>query len=254
VFNAVEGNTTFYGVPAETTVARWRDDTPPGFRFSFKVPRAITHDQGLADVADATAAFLDRMAPLGDRRGPFLLQLGPSFGPDRLPLLDSFLERAPADTAWAVEVRHPAFFAAGPAEADLVALLRRRGADRVTLDTRALRAGDPRDPAMAAVLHQKPDLPPRFEALGPHPMLRFVAHRDAASDSDPWLAEWADVVAAWIAEGRAPTVFIHHRDDFHAPRVARRFHTLLAERAEVGTLPPWPAERAEEAGVQPRLL
>ena len=45
VFNTVEGNTTFYALPAAETVARWRDQVPDGFRFCFKFPRTITHDR-----------------------------------------------------------------------------------------------------------------------------------------------------------------------------------------------------------------
>lgn len=47
VFNAVEGNATFYAVPRRETAARWRDETPPGFRFCCKLPRTITHERSL---------------------------------------------------------------------------------------------------------------------------------------------------------------------------------------------------------------
>ena len=64
VFDAVEGNTTFYAEPPATTVEKWCRDTPEGFRFCFKLPRTITHDAMLHDVADDTARFLDRLAPI----------------------------------------------------------------------------------------------------------------------------------------------------------------------------------------------
>jgi uncharacterized protein YecE (DUF72 family) len=253
VFNTVEGNTTFYAVPAPATVARWRDETPTGFRFVFKIPRSITHDRLLDGVMEDAAAFLERLAPLGDRLGPCLLQLPPAFGPPRLERLDGFLTALPSASGWAVEVRHPAFFGSGPAESDLQALLRRHGADRAVFDTRPLRAADRADPVVAAALKKKPDLPPRFEALGPRPMLRYVAHPDVDANR-AWLVPWADLVARWLAEGRSPYVFTHAPDDFYAPRVARLFHTLLSERTAAGTLPPWPAESASDAAEQPRLL
>ena len=68
-FNAVEGNTTFYAVPSERTVEKWDQESPDGFRFCFKMPRTITHDAMLLDVADEAHAFLERISPLRDGPG-----------------------------------------------------------------------------------------------------------------------------------------------------------------------------------------
>ena len=51
VFNTVEGNTTFYGLPSEKAAMRWLSDTPSGFRFALKFPRAISHDKRLRNAA-----------------------------------------------------------------------------------------------------------------------------------------------------------------------------------------------------------
>jgi uncharacterized protein YecE (DUF72 family) len=95
VFNTVEGNTTFYGLPTPKTIARWREETPVGFKFSLKFPRAISHDKRLKNADSETDAFLDVLSSLGDRTGPSFLQLPPSFGPSDLPLLASFLGSLP---------------------------------------------------------------------------------------------------------------------------------------------------------------
>lgn len=63
VWNTVEGNTTFYSLPASETVERWHDAVPPEFRFSFKLPKSITHRRSLEGAESETATFLDRMAP-----------------------------------------------------------------------------------------------------------------------------------------------------------------------------------------------
>ncbi len=274
VFNTVEGNTTFYAVPSADTVARWAEETPAGFRFSFKLPRSITHERRLVDADAEVAAFLERMSPLGERLGPFMLQLPPGFGPAALPILEAFLDRwampklAPAvnnpvpdpnflpevtpetlKPTFAVEVRHPGFFDGGAAEAALEALLEAYGADRVILDTRPLRAADASIPEVRTAQQRKPDLPVRFDITGRQPILRYIAHAELAAN-DAWLAEWAGIVAGWIAEGRTPFVFIHAPDDTWAPPLARRFHTLLAERADVGEMPVWPGE-ADDGGAQP---
>ena len=79
--NAVEGNTTFYGLPTPRSVASWAAEAPEGFRFVFKLPRAITHEHHLRDVAADHREFLKRIAPLGDRAEQLSIQLPPSFGP-----------------------------------------------------------------------------------------------------------------------------------------------------------------------------
>ncbi|MFO1350768.1 MAG: DUF72 domain-containing protein [Gammaproteobacteria bacterium] len=63
VFNTVEGNTTFYGLPKPETVERWRADAPPEFRFCFKFPRAISRDRRLIDAGQETPALLELFAP-----------------------------------------------------------------------------------------------------------------------------------------------------------------------------------------------
>jgi uncharacterized protein YecE (DUF72 family) len=39
---AVEGNTSFYAIPSAETVTHWYTETPPEFRFCFKIPRDIS--------------------------------------------------------------------------------------------------------------------------------------------------------------------------------------------------------------------
>ena len=75
--NAVEGNTTFYGLPSPTTVAAWAAAAPESFRFVFKLPRTITHGQHLRDVAADHRALLERLAPLGARAEQLSIQLPP---------------------------------------------------------------------------------------------------------------------------------------------------------------------------------
>jgi uncharacterized protein YecE (DUF72 family) len=44
-FNTVEIDSTFYGIPRETTVMAWRERTPEGFVFAAKFPQVITHEK-----------------------------------------------------------------------------------------------------------------------------------------------------------------------------------------------------------------
>ena len=246
VFGAVEGNTTFYHLPSEKSVARWRADTPASFRFCFKLPRRITHELSLVGVEAETHEFFRRLEPLGERLGLFMVQLPATFGPERLDDLNRFLGSLPSAHHFGVELRHASFWSdvSGPQADDL---LRRYGAERILMDTRALREGDPDHPDVAGALHKKPDLAVVPVALGPHPMLRWVGHPDEVVDQ-PWLEHWADVAAGWIGEGREPYVMIHVPNNVHSPPLARTFHDLLRQRlaergdAELGPLPPSPAE------------
>ena len=81
--NAVEGNTTFYGLPAPRTVASWAAEAPEGFRFLFKLPRAITHEHRLEDAGEELQPFLAEAGSLGTKLGPLLVQLPPSLARSR---------------------------------------------------------------------------------------------------------------------------------------------------------------------------
>ena len=39
----VELNGSFYRTPPETTLRKWADETPPGFRFCMKANRGLTY-------------------------------------------------------------------------------------------------------------------------------------------------------------------------------------------------------------------
>lgn len=242
VFNTVEGNTTFYGLPTEKTMARWVEETPEDFRFALKFPRAITHDKRLKNAEEETDTFLHVLETLKDRVGPSFLQLPPSFGPSDLSTLNDYLGALPYKFPYAVEIRHNAFFT--EAENDLNAILTTHNADRVVFDTRGLHNAQLSDPAGREAQRKKPKVPVRFIATGPNPFMRFVGH-PTVEENLPLLEEWAPVVAQWINEGRTPYIFMHAPDDFYAPKLARHFHNLLSKQIDAGTMPPWPAENQE---------
>jgi uncharacterized protein YecE (DUF72 family) len=76
---AVEINSSFYRPHKPETYRRWSDAVPPGFRFSVKIPKSITHDRQLSRVREPLARFLGEIAGLGGKLGPLLLQLPPKF-------------------------------------------------------------------------------------------------------------------------------------------------------------------------------
>jgi len=244
VFNAIEGNTTFYALPKAETVARWAGEAPAHLRFCLKFPKTITHELQLVGAEAATREFLARVAPLGERLGPFFIQVHDRFGPSRLGELAVYLRTLPREFHYAVEVRHPAFFAAGAEERTFDALLGELGMERVSFDTVSVHASNATDPHTLESQQRKPRLPRRTTAIGSRPFVRFVGDPEIEKN-DGALREWAHLVARLLGEGRTVYFFVHHPNDDFAPQLARRFQTILHELAPA--VPPpaaWPGERS----------
>ncbi|ROL64443.1 hypothetical protein BK634_28110 [Pseudomonas chlororaphis] len=227
VFNAVEGNTTFYARPAETTVQRWAEIMPEHFRFTAKFPGDISHGGDLREQLTAAETFVQLLGPLGARVSPLWLQLPASFAPQRLAELAGFIDGL--ERPLAVEVRHPEFFAKGDAERSLNRLLLDRGVERICLDPRALFSCTSTAPAVLHAQSKKPKVPPRPAAFTLFPQVRFIGHPELEAN-DPFLTPWIEKVASWIEEGRTPYVFLHTSDNRLAAELARRFHARLMER------------------------
>jgi uncharacterized protein YecE (DUF72 family) len=235
--NAVEGNTTFYATPAVGTVRSWAEQTSPDFRFVLKLPRAITHERRLADVAEPVRAFLAAIEPLGSRAHAVWIQLPPSFSPAEVGALAGFLARLPREYRYCVEVRHRAFFAEPRSEQLLERSLGTAGAEWVPFDTTVLFGSPPSSDAEREAWRNKPRLPRRAKALTAYPIVRYLGRDDNARTIAGW-QPWLATVAGWLREGRAPTVFIHTPDNVDALELARRFHDDV--RARVPQVEPLP--------------
>lgn len=243
VFKTVEGNSTFYALPPRESFMRWAAEAPEGFAFCWKFPRTITHDLQLRGAEAATHDFLDRVAPLAGRLGPFFLQLHGSFDARRLRDLEAYLRTLPREHRYAIEVRILDFFDGGAHERAFDELLGELGMERVNFDTRGVFATAATDEHTRDAQRRKPRVPVRFTARSAYPFVRFVGDPQI-EQNDAALREWAAVVARWIGDGRTPYFFMHHPDDTHAPVLARRFQTML--HALCPAVPPpaaWPGER-----------
>lgn len=226
--NAVEGNTTFYAVPSARTVARWADQAPDDIRFAFKVPRTVTHERRLrGDAHRDVAEFLRAVEPLGERIGPVQLQLPPSFGPDQLATLESFVVGLPTSHRWVVELRHRAFFDGGEAHRRVDDVLTAADVGRVVLDTRPLYASAPSSEASVAERRTKPNLPIVTDVMGDEPVVRVIGPDDVEANS-AGLTAWLPAVERWVTEGRRPFVFAHQPENRDSPALARRFHAAAA--------------------------
>lgn len=177
----VEINNTFYKMPDEGVLARWREEVPAGFAFALKVRSRITHEKRLRDAGADVVEFMRRAAALGDKLGPVLFQLPPFLKKD-LPRLRDFLAVLPAGTRAAFEFRHDSWL-----DDEVYAALRERAAMLCVADT------------------DEGDTP--LVATAEHTYLRL--RRTHYADAE--LHAWAERIAA---QGLAKTyVYFMHEDE-----------------------------------------
>jgi uncharacterized protein YecE (DUF72 family) len=129
IFDTVEIDATFYGAPRQSTLTGWAAQVPESFRFSAKVPRAITHERRLVGAAEAASEFASLMRQgLGSKLGALLLQLPPEFAEGDRGVLESFVaeitspRRSEIPFPWIIEFRHASWL-----ETDIVDALRDQG-------------------------------------------------------------------------------------------------------------------------------
>jgi uncharacterized protein YecE (DUF72 family) len=108
--NSIEINGSFYSLQLVRSWQRWYAETPPGFVFSVKGPRFVTHMKKLRDVEAPMANFFaSGLLALADKLGPVLWQLPPNLGfsADRLEEFFALLPRTTTEAA-ALAERHDA--------------------------------------------------------------------------------------------------------------------------------------------------
>ncbi len=158
-FNTVEIDQWFWSLfasgaklPSTEAVRRYAESVPDDFRFSVKVPNAITLTHHYARQPQASRApvnqpnphfldvsllnrFLETLAPMHEKLGPLVFQFE-YINKQKMPSLqafidklDAFFERVPQGFVWAVETRNPNYL-----QEDFVGFLRRRRIALVLLE------------------------------------------------------------------------------------------------------------------------
>ena len=128
---AVEINSSFSRTHRRATYERWAGSVPAGFRFSVKIPRAITHESALNPSDAELDEFLADVQGLGVALGALLIQLPPSHEFDSRRTRSFFRRlRARVKCGLACEPRHVSWSS--------------RGAEKLMLEFRVARvAADP---------------------------------------------------------------------------------------------------------------
>jgi len=110
VLNAVEINSSFHRHHREQTYERWASSVPKAFRFSVKVPRALTHEGELTPDPQVLDRFAAEIRSLGGKLGVLLVQLPPKLAFDAKSATRFFKAlRKRLDVPLALEPRHPSW-------------------------------------------------------------------------------------------------------------------------------------------------
>ncbi|EJG1989530.1 TPA: DUF72 domain-containing protein [Vibrio parahaemolyticus] len=240
VFHTVEGNTTFYATPTHNTVQNWKAATHDDFKFTFKLPKAITHEQMLRGCNEQLRDFMKIMEPLHERVGQWTIQLPAAFGPEYLERLKKFCASFPPNFPLGVEVRHMAFFSKGEEERALNQWLVENGIDRIIMDSRPVFAAKPNNETIIDAQMKKPKVPVHAIATASHPMIRFIGHPEEQKNYD-FFVPWLSKLPQWIAEGKQPYVMIHTADNIIAPELAANIYKNLQKHVALPDLAPFPA-------------
>lgn len=109
VFDLAEVDSSFYRSPSPFLTRRWASSVPTDFRFTLKVPRAVTHDASESSLPGAIDAFAKALEPMqaAGKLAAVVFQFPPSFkragGAERL---ETILSTFPPGIPRVVELRH----------------------------------------------------------------------------------------------------------------------------------------------------
>ena len=190
----VELNGSFYRTPPEATLRNWAESTPQDFRFCMKANRGLTYSADAFDRVGLARILRDRLAPLGDRLGPILVQF-PPVRQRNIALLDGLLEGLGHRAA--AEFRHESWF-----HDETYSVLKTHGAAMVVTDEEKW----PRAP---------------FVEVG-----RVAYFRLRRGYSVKTLAPWIETLRAAMRSHDEVHVYFKH--DPPAPRLALRVQKALA--------------------------
>jgi len=123
VFTTVELNATFYRLPTEKAVERWRDQTPGSFLFSCKGSQYLTHRRRLLETGAGIDRYFAPLRLLGPKLGPVLWQLPPQWKKPDLERLEDFLRHLPQEVQHVFEFRAEGWY-----DEEVLDLLDRYGA------------------------------------------------------------------------------------------------------------------------------
>jgi uncharacterized protein YecE (DUF72 family) len=218
-FPTVEINRTFYRLPTEETFENWYREASPGFVYSIKGSRAVTHFKRLRPGAKSLSLLLNRSRSLGEHRGPVLWQLPQTLKKD-LERLTGFLRSLNRKTRHAIEFRDPSWI-----DKEVFKVLRRYRVTNVALSS--------------------PAMPMCLEITGDFVYVRFHGLRGGAAHNytDRELRPWARFLRTCAAEGITGFAYFNNDMNTRAPFNALRLMELVGSSAVPPSSAPFPGGR-----------
>jgi len=113
LFSSVEINASFYKLPKMATIEKWSNSVPDDFRFTFKLPKWVTHARDLQFSNDELELFVETVDLVGEKKGCLLVQLPPKVTREKEEELTGLLESLRDNAGgWkiAVEFRHSSWY------------------------------------------------------------------------------------------------------------------------------------------------
>jgi uncharacterized protein YecE (DUF72 family) len=206
-FDTVEINFSFYRLPTREAFESWRDRAAPGFCYAVKGSRFITHIKRLAEPQEHVGLFSERLRGLGDRAGPILWQLPPTFTRDD-QRLHAFLEALPAEYQHTIEFRHESWLV----DAVFDCLSERH---------------------VALCIPDSPNLPKALLLTADWSYVRFHYGSLGGDYTDAELDTWAQRLQAFLERGVAVWVYYNNDWNGYAIKNAKGLRERLAIYASV---------------------
>lgn len=193
LFNSIEINSSFYKMPMATTIAKWADDVPEEFRFTFKLSKAITHCKEMDFEEDLVRDFMHRISFVAEKSGCLLVQFPGSIKPvyvREVERLLAVLQENNVESLWhiCVEFRHQSWY-----REETYAMLEKYG--------------------MGLVLHDK--LSTGGSVTDVSTEFVYVRFHGPSGDyrgsySDDFLNEYSYYIKDWLAEGKTVYTYFNN--------------------------------------------
>lgn len=209
VFNCVEIDSSYYRIPSPYQVALWKNSTSPGFRFTAKFPKSITHVAKLEGVTALLNRFYMSIKELGEKLGPLVVQLPPSIKYDNSrEKMEAFLAELDPKTKHTIEFRHKSWF-----NSDLKQLLEKYGVGFCWSMNQYLTTPDTRTTNFAYL-----------RLVGDRTITKFGAtQRDRSKE----MKQWTGVLQAKEDELEEAYVFFNNHFAGFGPESVNEFRRLL---------------------------
>ncbi len=209
VFNCVEIDSSFYRIPSPSMITQWSRGTPPGFTFSPKLPKKVTHENKLEGIDSTLLYFYSVVSKLKEKLGPIAIQLPPSVkASTHMETMKEFISKLSPEFRHAIEFRHKSWFSP-----EMYALLRESNI------------------AMVWSLNQYLETPP--EVTADFVYLRMVGDREITDfgtvqkDRSEDMQRWADIVRDKSDKFEDGYVFFNNHFAGFSPESGNEFRRLL---------------------------